>query len=181
MMKEYSLFNTILINIFIIAMWETLIFLACNCSDDSMFDASRTLYRQYKWEKDGKWYSKNLHINKWKDYLPQLSGKRIFSKRHLESVSLEYVDRFIMETCRGEWDHVLNMFVAIPLLLLERAPISLVFASLLVITNVPYIFIQRYNRFRLQKLKSRIMRGQRVGDNFLCNKFIEEDTFSNVI
>lgn len=110
------------------------------------------------WERNGKFYSNVLRINQWKDWLPQHTGKDGFSKEHLDNISIEYLDRFIMETCRGEWNHVMNCRFWIVLILINDLPIG-IFLSLCVIAgNLPFAMIQRYNRLRLQRLRKVILR-----------------------
>ena len=66
------------------------------------------LYRTKDWEHNGRFYTKYLKIKKWKDYLPQYISKNGFSKRNLMSVTklnVKYINNFILETCRAEWNH----------------------------------------------------------------------------
>ena len=73
-------------------------------------------------KKAARWYRDKLKINTWKDKVPQHVGKDGFSKSHITDVSIEYLDEFIMETCRGEWNHTTDTFCI--LFILIASPLS---------------------------------------------------------
>ena len=98
-----------------------------------------------------------MRIHKWKDRLPQHIAKDGFSKSHLTNVSIEYLDEFIMETCRGEWLHLTDCLLVVVLLLINSFPIGLLFAFLDCIGNLPFAIIQRYNRFRMLQLRKKVL------------------------
>ena len=75
-------------------------------------------------------------------------------------ITLSYLDRFIMETCRGEWDHWMCCLYAIISLIINPFWIGLILGILVLLGNLPFIAIQRYNRFRLQTLRKRLLREQ---------------------
>lgn len=158
MLKNEPLLNTLLIDLLMGTIWHFATFFLCISIKPEHFDANRARYRPQKWEKEGKWYADHLKINKWKDFLPQHVGKDGFSKDHLDDVSLEYIDEFIFETCRGEWNHIANCFFAVILFLTNSFGIALILTILLFLGNLPFAIIQRYNRFRLQKLKRTLVK-----------------------
>lgn len=158
MLKEQPVVNALLINLLMGAMWHYISFLLCISLDKSFFNADKRMYRPHKWENGGKFYSDYVKINRWKDFMPQHIGKDGFSKDHLDDVSIEYLDEFIMETCRGEWNHTVNSFFVIILFMVNTLWIALVLSVLLFILNVPCLVIQRYNRFRLQKVRATLVR-----------------------
>lgn len=160
MLKDQPFFNALLINILLGAVWHYATFFLCISINKSFFDPNRKMYQPHKWERGGKFYSDVLKINKWKDFLPQHVGKDGFSKDHLDDVSIEYLDEFIMETCRGEWNHTMNCLYAIALLLMNDLPFGILLTIALFLGNLPFAVIQRYNRFRLQKLRKTIIRKQ---------------------
>lgn len=136
------------------ALWYFICFIACVYLNTSIFDYKKRRYQPFKWEENGKWYEKHLYIKKWKDKLPQHIGKDGFSKANFKSTSIEYIDEFIMETCRGEWNHSLNCFFIVIILAIIPSLISILFSILTLLINIPFIVIQRYNRFRLIKIKN---------------------------
>lgn len=160
MLKDQPFWNALLINILLGAVWHYATFFLCISIDKKFFDPNRKMYKPHKWERDGKFYSDVLKINKWKDFLPQHVGKDGFSKDHLDDVSVEYLDEFIMETCRGEWNHSMNCLFAIALLLMNDLLFGIILSIALLLGNLPFAIIQRYNRFRLQKLRKTIIRRQ---------------------
>ncbi len=158
MLRNLSFDDTILINIILAAIWHFVTYVLCIYIDTGFFDASKKYYRSRKWENDGKIYNDVLKINRWKDLLPQYVGKDGFSKSHLTDVSVEYLDEFIMETCRGEWNHAMNCLFAVVLFAINSFPTAVILTLLLLVGNAPFVIIQRYNRFRLQKLRRMIIR-----------------------
>ena len=158
MLRNEPLLNALLINLLLGTIWHYATFFLCISIKTEHFDANRARYRPRKWEKNGKWYADHLKINKWKDFLPQHIGKDGFSKDHLDDVSIEYIDEFILETCRGEWNHIANYLFAVILFLANSFGIALILTILLLLGNLPFAIIQRYNRFRLVKLKNTLIK-----------------------
>lgn len=139
-------------------LWHLFILYLCVHKNESAFDCNRPMYRQREWENNGKWYVKYLKITKWKDLLPQHIAKDGFSKEHFTSTSIEYLDMFILETCRGEWNHIYNCVCALLTPVIFPAPYGIIFSIIVIVCNLPYIAIQRYNRIRLNRVRERILR-----------------------
>lgn len=158
MLRGQPLLYVLLLNIISGVLWHCAVFFICISVQDTFFSHNKLLYKPHKWEKNGRFYSRVLRINRWKDSLPQHTGKGGFSKVHLDNVSTGYLESFITETCRGEWNHTLNCLFAVVIFVLNDIPVSLVLSFLLLLGNIPYIMIQRYNRFRLLRLYERIQR-----------------------
>ena len=156
MIRNASAIYIILADFTLGVLWHLVMLFACIYMPAKTFDRNRWLYQKRKWELEGKLYSKYLKIGKWKDILPQRVGSDGFSKAHFTSTSKEYVDRFIFETCRGEWNHIMNCFYGIVPLVISPLKYGLVFTMLAIIGNVPFIAIQRYNRLRLIKLQEKL-------------------------
>ncbi|HCA55109.1 MAG TPA: hypothetical protein DEO95_06470 [Ruminococcaceae bacterium] len=158
MLTSLPVYKMLAINVILGIVWHTAMFIFCIARNEAAFSPDKKLYRPHKWERSGKFYADVLKINRWKDRLPQYIGKDGFSKEHLESTSLDYIDHFIMETCRGEWNHTMNCAFALVLFMLNHFGIALLFTVLLLSGHLPFIIIQRYNRFRLQKLRKLLLR-----------------------
>lgn len=154
MLKEQSFLNALVIDLLLGAAWHYVIFFLCVSIKTSFFDPSKKMYQPHKWERGGRFYSDVLKINRWKDMLPQHIGKDGFSKDHLDDVSVEYLDEFIMETCRGEWNHTMNCLFSVVLFIMNDFWMALLLTGCLLLGNLPFALIQRYNRFRLQKLRA---------------------------
>lgn len=162
MLRDLSGVQMFFWNVLIIGIWHVAIFLACIKLPPATFDATKPRYAARDWEHNGRWYRDKLKIQMWKDKVPQHIGKDGFSKAHLTDVSIEYLDEFILETCRGEWMHLTNCICAVVVLLLNPLGVGLLFAFLILLGNVPFAVIQRYNRFRLQVLRKKRVRDLRA-------------------
>ncbi len=158
MLREETFISGLIINILLGCIWHFITFIVCVSVDTSFFNAEKKLYQPHKWEKDGKFYNDVLKINKWKDILPQHIGKDGFSKDHLDDTSVPYLDEFIMETCRAEWNHTANCMYAVILFIINNFLMAFALTIVLFLLNLPFAVIQRYNRFRLQKLRRTIIR-----------------------
>ena len=119
------------------------------------FNWNHWLYRERGWENGGKIYQNIFKIKKWKSNLPDGAdfGKgRGFPKKKLEDRSVEYLAAFLRETCRAELTHWITALFA-PLFFLWNpffvGWIMIVYAAL---ANLPFIMVQRYNRFRLTRI-----------------------------
>jgi len=115
------------------------------------------LLRRRRFEDGGRWYRRVWRIQRWKDRLPEAGA--LFaggvSKRQLASADTAGLQQFVRETRRAELTHWWAMACG-PLFLLWNPP----YASALLVAygigiNLPFIAIQRYNRFRIQDLITR--------------------------
>ncbi|WBY63727.1 hypothetical protein [Thermocaproicibacter melissae] len=156
--KNSSFLDMLLWNLVIVAVWHILFFILCIKLPTATFDASKGRYVARPWEQGGRWYRENLKIQLWKDRLPQHIGKTGLSKKHFSDASIEYIDEFIMETCRGEWVHLNDCLCAVVLLLINPLLVGLVLSFFVLLGNLPCAIVQRYNRFRLQALRKKMLR-----------------------
>lgn len=98
-------------------------------------------------------YSRVLRIRRWKNALPDGASwvGGAFSKRRLESRDRAYVERFILETRRGEAAHWM-MIAFTPVFFLWNplwaCAVMVVYA---LASNLPCILVQRYNRSVLSR------------------------------
>ena len=118
------------------------------------------LLRQRGFEDGGRWYRRRLRIHRWKDRLPEAGG--LFaggtSKRRLPAYDVAGLEAFARETRRAELTHWWALSCG-PLFILWNPPLA---ATLLVtygvLVNLPFIVIQRYNRFRIESVLRRLGR-----------------------
>lgn len=157
MLKGFSALQILFLNILVIGVWHVSVFIACIKLPPSYFDCNKSRFRPREWERGGRWYRDKLKINVWKDKVPQHVGKDGFSKSHITDVSIEYLDQFIMETCRGEWNHTTDTF-CIVFVLIMNPPWGLFCSFLILLGNLPFAAIQRYNRFRLLTVRKKLLR-----------------------
>jgi glycosyl-4,4'-diaponeurosporenoate acyltransferase len=106
------------------------------------------------WEKDRYWYEKILRIKIWKDWLPEAGSffEGGFSKNSISSGNYGVMSRFLAETRRAEYVHiVIWLFWLVTIL---WTPTWGVLINLVIGTafNLPCLLVQRYNRLRLQHL-----------------------------
>ena len=127
---------------------------------DSRLSREGWLLRQRRFEDGGRWYRRRLRIHRWKDRLPEAGA--LFaggvSKRALPSYDVAGLELFARETRRAELGHWWAMACG-PIFVLWNPPLA---AALLigygVVVNLPFILIQRYNRFRIEALLGRLSR-----------------------
>ncbi|MBQ8134412.1 MAG: hypothetical protein IJ192_08420 [Clostridia bacterium] len=187
MLRDQPFTNSLLINLLLGAIWHYITFIICVSVNNSFFDPDKKMYHPHKWENGGKFYNDVLKINKWKDFLPQHIGKDGFSKDHLDDTSIPYLDEFIMETCRGEWNHTMNCMFAVILFIINNFFTALILTLCLLAGNLPFAVIQRYNRFRLQKLRNMLIRkaersrkkAQKLVQNTASANTLAEETTAN--
>ncbi|MBC2933587.1 hypothetical protein [Nocardioides sp. zg-1228] len=118
------------------------------------------LLRARAFEDGGRWYRRRLRIHRWKDRVPEAGAlfEGGVSKRELPAVDADGLAIFVRETRRAELAHWWALCCS-PLFMLWNPPLA---AALLgaygVLVNLPFIAIQRYNRFRTQALLARLSR-----------------------
>lgn len=112
------------------------------------------LLRPRAFEARGTWYRQRLRIHRWKDRVPEAGGlfRGGVSKRRLPARDRAGLELFVRETRRAELAHWWCLACG-PVFVLWNPPL----ASALLVTygvavNLPFVLIQRYNRFRTQGL-----------------------------
>jgi glycosyl-4,4'-diaponeurosporenoate acyltransferase len=125
--------------------------------DEGRLSRDGWLLRPRRFEAGGRWYRQRLGIHRWKDKVPEAGGlfRGGISKRRLPAYDEAGLRLFVRETRRAELAHWWAMSCG-PLFVLWNPPLA---AGLLVgygvAVNLPFIAIQRYNRFRVQALLER--------------------------
>lgn len=111
-------------------------------------------FKSFKFEKDGKIYEK-IKIKKWKTKLPDASlvlnkiiPKLIPTKR-IKNDQKNKIGILIKETCIAESTHFTAGILGFGCYYLWKSKCSLLISALYFLANIPFIFIQRYNRPRL--------------------------------
>lgn len=158
MLYSHSNINIILTNILLMIFYHLAVLWLCKNINYKFFNPERLLYKAKNWEHNGRFYIKYLKIKKWKDYLPQYISKNGFSKRNLLSITkldTRYINNFILETCRAEWNHFVCCLYFLISFTINPMPYALIFSIIPIAVNLPFIIIQRYNRIRLKKLTNK--------------------------
>ncbi|MBN1298484.1 MAG: glycosyl-4,4'-diaponeurosporenoate acyltransferase [Actinobacteria bacterium] len=124
---------------------------ACTKIPLSSFNRNNWLYRIKKCERQGKLYLHFFKIKSWKNMIPD--GAKLFRggfpKKNLESCDSRYLNKFMLETCRGELTHWLQILPAGIFFLWNVWWSGLIMIAYALIANIPCILLQRYNRARL--------------------------------
>ena len=115
--------------------------------------------------KEKKFYEK-LKIRVWKDKIPEIGHFTGFRKNKLaDPQSVEYVDRFLLESCYGELGHCFSLFLGFTVLLLY--PLSDVWFALAIpvaivnfFLNLPSLLVLRYNSYKLVVLRKSLLKKQ---------------------
>lgn len=121
------------------------------------------LLRPRRFEDGGRWYRRRLRIHRWKDRVPEAGALFAggISKRHVPSYDVAGLQLFVRETRRAELAHWWALFCG-PVFILWNPPLA---SALLILygvaANLPFILIQRYNRFRTLPLIHRLDRAAR--------------------
>lgn len=158
--------DIVFFNLVLMIFWHLIVLILSIYLNSSIFDPCKKIYQPRKWEKGGAFYIKVLKIKKWKDKLPQYVSKNGFSKRSLSGkLSPQYIDKFITETCRAEWNHLMGCMYALISLGINSGRYAIIFSVLPIALNLPFLFIQRFNRIRLYKLSKRNFSSDAVNCN----------------
>ncbi|CAM3571742.1 MULTISPECIES: hypothetical protein [Saccharibacillus] len=105
---------------------------------------------------------KKIRLDRWKHKLPEAGGLWKFQKKNLnEKITVDYADKFILETKYGEVGHfamAILGFACIAVNPHEYVGMALICAGVNVVVQIPFCLIQRYNRPRLIRLRARLAR-----------------------
>ena len=115
-------------------------------------------YRALKFEDYGRFYDK-FGVRKWQNKVPDMSRILPFMMppKKLTGNYKERLPRMLQETCVAELIHVLNCVAGLYCLKLYSGIGGLIIYLLYVlIFNLPYVVIQRYNRPRLLRILWRV-------------------------
>lgn len=112
------------------------------------FDEESFPYKSFAWERKGQIYS-IFKIKRWKSKVPDMSmiTKRIMPKKIKRNLTSADMDKLVKESCVAEMIHYVLCIFALGIYNIWKGSTGIVLAILyIVIGNVPYIVIQRYNR-----------------------------------
>lgn len=125
--------------------------------DDGRLSRDTWLLRARRFETAGRWYRRWLRINRWKDKVPEAGAlfRGGISKRHLPAYDVAGLQLFVRETRRAELAHWWAMGCGLVFVLWNPPLPAGLLLAYGVVANLPFIAIQRYNRFRIQALMQR--------------------------
>lgn len=128
------------------------------------------LFSCFRIEKNGKLYEK-LKINKWQTRVPDMSRILPFLMPP-KNLSGNYPDRLptmIHETCVAELTHITVSILGLPCIWIWPGTGGVVVTAIFILLlNVPYILIQRYNRPRLIRLQKKLLSRKEKKEGTVC-------------
>ncbi|MGN0961175.1 MAG: hypothetical protein ACI4PF_03120 [Christensenellales bacterium] len=161
---EIWLAFAIIVSVIVEILIDGLCSLICEKLPNKFYKLNNKLFQISK--KEQHFYEK-LGIKKWKDKVWELGALGGFRKNKIvDRNNVEYLDRFIIEVCKGMVGHIVNIFAGflvifiLPLKYWWRIglPVAMVGAFL----NLLPILILRYNLPKLQIAHKRAVRLQNV-------------------
>lgn len=119
-----------------------------------LLEADTCLTRPRIWGEDRSWYERVLQIKRWKDRLPEAGGffPGGFCKSSLGGGNVKVMSRFLAETRRAEYVHIAIWLFWLATMLWTPGGGVLVNLAVGTAFNLPCLWVQRYNRLRLQHL-----------------------------
>lgn len=120
--------------------------------------------KTYTFEKKGTLWNTLFRVRKWKDKVPE--GGRIFpgsyNKSELQDKNPAALKSFITEINRAEITHWMIIF-SLPLIFTFNPRWTYILhGSYALLSNIPFIIIQRYNRPRFERLYKRQLKNNNL-------------------
>ncbi len=122
------------------------------------FHYNKYPYKSFPFEREGRLYLK-IRINKWQNKVPDMS--RIFPwlmpSKKMTDDSKQTLEVMIYETCIAEFVHAALCVLSLYTLEIWNGWLGvLVTCAYILVGNLPFCLIQRYNRPRFIKLMNRL-------------------------
>ncbi len=124
---------------------------------NAWFKENRFPFRSFRWERSGAVYH-GLGIRKWQKKVPDMSRHfpQVMKEKKLNHDFQKDLPLMIKETCIAEFTHWMLCFAGLYCLWLWPGIGGRIFTALYILSNIPFILIQRYNRPRLTALQKRL-------------------------
>lgn len=121
------------------------------------YDYRTWIYKERKWEKNGEFYQHVFKVKRWKDHMPEIADfiKSAFPKNSIKEFSHEYIEKFLLESCRAEFAHWCIILSSIIFLVCQGTAAFVFILLAAILMNAPFIIIQRYNRPRIIRIMKR--------------------------
>ena len=120
------------------------------------FPPESMLYRSRSWERGGEVYIRLFRVRGWKHLLPDAAPWfRGFAKGQLASRDPSYLRTFVVETCRGEFSHWVQIAVIAAFIAWNPWPANLVIIAYSLLANLPCIVNLRHTRARMRRVLNR--------------------------
>lgn len=122
---------------------------------DKYYHYAKFPYKTLRIEKNGSIYQSIFRVKNWKHLLPDGAKawkKKGYEKKHIKNFDHDTINKFLVESCRAELTHILPILVVWIFFLFTPFHIGLIMVVYSIITNLPCLIVQRYNRPRLISL-----------------------------
>ena len=129
--------------------------LICLYLPNRLLSSDNFIFRSRNFEKEGELYENYFKVRRWKHLLPDggtILKKHAFRKKKLDSFSKDHLNRFLIESARGELTHWLAIIPFWVFGFFAPAQVILYMFIYALLVNLPCIIAQRYNRPRVQRL-----------------------------
>lgn len=112
------------------------------------------LFRTYPFEKNGQLWNDLFKVKRWKAYIPESTSimPDSFDQSRMKGTDLKTINQFIDETNRAELTHWASI-LPVPLFFIWNPGCTRgIHLSYALLSNMPFIIAQRYNRPRLRRM-----------------------------
>ncbi|TKD71468.1 glycosyl-4,4'-diaponeurosporenoate acyltransferase [Pseudalkalibacillus hwajinpoensis] len=154
---ELSISLLVIVNILAWLVIHVVLSYICLRLPDSFYESKKSTIKLRKWEFA---LYKTARVRKWKTILPDGGGvfRGGFRKKELKRLSSLYLSKFILETRRAEVTHWILIPPAVLFFLWNPPIIGWIMIGYALLVNIPFIMIQRYNRYRFKPLLKKQMK-----------------------
>lgn len=146
------------LNIFVWLILHIAISWICLRMPLTYFQKDLSWFKIRNWEKEGLIWDRIFHVKRWKKHL--IDGSSIapksFDKRHLHGTKLDELDVFSAETKRAEMTHWVLMGSALLFFVWNPWWANWIIVIYALLSNLPFILTQRYNRGRIERVMNKI-------------------------
>jgi len=124
----------------------------------NFFDPQKSLFLTQKWEQSGEIYQKLFHVRDWKKFIPNGSAlyPNTFKLKNLPSLNLEYLERWLRESCRAEFCHWVMILPGFLFFLWNNVEVGWWMVAYAVANNLVPIVMQRFNRPRVRRMLTQL-------------------------
>ncbi len=129
--------------------------LICLHLPDRFFAPDSALFRSRRFEQEGTLYLRVFAVHRWKHLLPDGGAawkKKGFQKKRLDNTGAVNLNRFLVESARGEMTHWLAILPFWVFGFFTPGYVLWMMLAYALVINLPCIIVQRYNRPRIHRL-----------------------------
>lgn len=153
-------FSPIMTVVLIFITWpiiQFIISIICLKVSDKYLYYDSKMFRLKLWEKNGEIYNTLFKVKFWKKYLPDGGAiMKGYKKKYLKDTSVDNLEKYLLESCRSELQHWLSIFPFWIFGLFAPAKVIPYMFIYALLSNIPCIAAQRYNRPRIIRLLERM-------------------------